>query len=96
VGEVDAFFSVFGLLEGEDVVIEELVQLLVGEVDAQLLEAVEFEVLKAKNIEDTNEFVHVFARIGRLVDAVDQPRERTAVQRFSLGKKTKKKPNRGR
>ena len=41
------------LLQGKDVVVEELVQLLVGEVDAQLLERVDGEILKAKNVQNT-------------------------------------------
>ena len=38
---IDAFLLVLLLLQHEHVVVEELLQLLVGEVDAQLLQAVE-------------------------------------------------------
>jgi hypothetical protein len=59
-------------------VVEELVQLLVGEVDAQLLERVEVKVLEPKDVEHTDELFRVFAGRGRLVDLVDQPGEAPA------------------
>jgi hypothetical protein len=43
------------LFELEDVLIEVLLQLLVGEVDAELLEAVHHEVLKAEDVQHSNE-----------------------------------------
>ena len=52
---LDALPHVFLLLEDEHVVVEELLQLLVSEVDADLLEAVVVEDLKAGDVEDTNE-----------------------------------------
>jgi hypothetical protein len=52
------------LFEREDVVVEELVQLLVGVVDAQLLERVLLEVLEPEDVEDADERLHVFACSG--------------------------------
>ena len=40
-GPVDTLFLVFFLLQDEHVVVEELLQLLIGEVNTQLLETVE-------------------------------------------------------
>ena len=42
----DALLAVFLLLQLEDVLVEEVLQRLVGVVDAQLLEAVDLEVLQ--------------------------------------------------
>jgi hypothetical protein len=42
------------LLEDEHLVVKELLQLLVGEVDAELLEAVGLEDLKAGNVQQTD------------------------------------------
>lgn len=48
---LDALLLVLLLLQHEHVVVEELLQLLVGEVDAQLLEAVELGVGNSKELE---------------------------------------------
>ena len=62
------------LLELEDVLDEEVVQRLVGEVDTQLREGVEDEVLEAENIEDTHRKVAV-SDSNVIVDDVDAPIE---------------------
>src|SRR4051812_37000854 len=54
---VDLLADVLFLLELEDMLVELLLQLLVGIVDAELLERVLGEVLEAVNIEDTDEGV---------------------------------------
>ncbi len=41
------------LLHGEDLMVEVLLKLLVGQVDTQLLEAVLVKVLKTKNIQNS-------------------------------------------
>ena len=51
---VDALLVVLLLLHLEDVRHEELLQVLVGVVDAELLEAVRVKVLKAEDVEDPN------------------------------------------
>lgn len=62
--------------------IEELVELLVGVVDAELLEGVDGKVLEAEDIQDTEETRRVLARVGAGVDVVDEPSERARVQRL--------------
>lgn len=42
------------LFQGEDVIVEIILQLFICIVDAELLKAVGFEVLKAKNVQDAN------------------------------------------
>ena len=49
---VDGLEVVLLLLQLEDVLHEELLQVLVGEVDAELLERVRLEVLEAENVQD--------------------------------------------
>ena len=51
---VDALLVVLLLLHLEDVRHEELLKVLVGVVDAELLEAVRVKVLEAKDVEDPN------------------------------------------
>jgi len=52
---VDTFLGVLFLFKNEHMVVEELLELLVGEVDAQLLEGVETEDFETGNIETTDE-----------------------------------------
>merc|ERR1719210_2405328 len=54
IGPVKTLPDVFLLLEGEHVLVEELLQLLVDVVDTDLLEAVVVEDLETSNIQDTN------------------------------------------
>ena len=56
-GPFDTLFFVLLLLQDKHVVVEELLQLLVGVVDAQLLEGVELENFETGNIEQPNEIV---------------------------------------
>ena len=49
------------MLQREDVMIEELVKLLVGVVDAQLLERVGLEVLEPEDVQDPDEGGDVLA-----------------------------------
>ena len=50
----NALLVVLGLLQLEDVVHKELLEVLVAEVDAQLLEAIGFESLEPKDVQNTN------------------------------------------
>ncbi len=60
--------------------IEELLQLLVGVVDAELLEAVEVEDLEAGDIEDANEAgALALGAVQAAVDAGDDPLEQALV-----------------
>ena len=44
----------YGLFPGKNVFVEEMMELLVGSIDAQLLEAVAWEILKPENIENSD------------------------------------------
>merc|ERR1719394_116686 len=72
VGPVQAFPDVHLLLQGEHVLVEELLQLLVDVVDANLLEAVVVEDFKAGDVKDTNvgDLLHGWVAEG-LVTFVD-------------------------
>ena len=54
-----AFTFVLLQLPAEDVLVEETLQLLVGNVDAQLLKAVVLKVLKAVNVKNADGHVHL-------------------------------------
>merc|ERR1712223_1123395 len=54
VGPVKTLLDIFLLLEGEHVLVEELLELLIDIVDTDLLEAVVVEDLETSNIQDTN------------------------------------------
>ena len=61
VADPNPFASVLVLLPLEDVLIEVIVQLLIGCVDAHLLEAVALEVLEAGEVKDADGRVHRLA-----------------------------------
>jgi len=63
----NALLSVLLLLQHEHEVVEELLETLVGEVDADLLEAVVLEGLEASDVQ--------FLDVQRLVGDVDEPVE---------------------
>ena len=71
----NAFLLVLLLFQHEHVVVEELLQFLIGEVDAQLLKAVEIKDLKASDVQDTNEVLPGLLGIQLLVDANNHPQE---------------------
>ena len=63
--------------------VEELLQLLVGVVDAELFEAVDVEDLEAGNVEDADEGgALAFGAVERAVDADDDPLEEPLVHRL--------------
>jgi len=62
--------------------VEELMQLLVRIVDAELLEAVEREILEAKDVEHPEEPRAVLTRIRAVVDVMYQPSESARVERL--------------
>jgi len=76
-GPFDTFTLVFFLLKDEHVVVEELLESLVGVVDAKLLESVELENFETSDIEDTDKVVS--GKIGgqSSVDDRDQPLEKS-------------------
>ena len=54
---LDVLLAVLLLLQHKHVVVEELLQLLIGEVDAELLKRVHHENLKTSNVQHSNEEV---------------------------------------
>jgi hypothetical protein len=66
-------------------VVEELLEFLVGEVDAQLLESVEIENLETSNIQDTNEEVAGESGGQGLVDVDTKPIEETLENSLGQG-----------
>eukprot|EP00042_Codosiga_hollandica_P058624 m.886787 g.886787 ORF g.886787 m.886787 type:complete len:1258 (+) comp59913_c0_seq1:2120-5893(+) len=76
---VDAFLLVLLLLNVEHVVVEELLQALVGVVDEQLLERVELEDLETGNVKHTNEVGARRLGLDGLVDATHKPLEHALV-----------------
>ena len=71
----------------EDAGEEELLQLFVGKVDAELLEGIGLELLEAKDVEETN-VAHITERLAigdKIVDAGDEPIEETDVDHLAEG-----------
>lgn len=68
------------LFQSEDIVVEKLVQLFVGVVDAELLEGVDRKVLEAEYIENAQEPRRVLSWVCASVDVVHQPRESSGVE----------------
>ena len=80
---VDILRLVLPLLLLEQVAGEELLQLLVGKVDAELLEAVGFEALEPENVQDRDarrRATVVVHRVQARVDAVDEEAEQRRVE----------------
>ena len=77
---LDALPDVLPLLQHEHVVVEELLQLLVTEVDADLLESVELEDLEASNVQHTDEvdFLHGGIDQGSVAE-VNKPQEQSEI-----------------
>jgi hypothetical protein len=81
---LDSFLLVLLLLEGKHVVVEELLELLIGEVDAELLKAVDLEDFETGDIEHTDEGAGLLSS-ELLVDLLDDPQEESVVQRLGKG-----------
>ena len=60
--------------------VEVLLQLLVGKVDVELLEAVDLKVLKAKDVEHPDEGEPLQASFDSDVDAVEDPAKEVGVK----------------
>ena len=60
--------------------VEELLELLVTEIDANLLEGVKFEDLKTGNIQNSNEIDFLHGRVNqRAVTQVNKPHKQSIV-----------------
>merc|ERR1719193_454673 len=75
VGPIQTFPDIHLLLKGEHVLVEELLELLVDVVDANLLETVVVEDLEAGNVEDTNvgDLLHGWVTQGLVTDVHNNP-----------------------
>lgn len=83
---VDGLQVVLLLFQLENVLHEKLLQILVGEIDAKLLEAVGGEVLKAENVKHTNGVAgRRLGFVDGLVDFVDDVDEETPVDALGQG-----------
>lgn len=85
VRKLDLFGQIQLLFQGEHVVIEEAVQLLVRVIDAQLFERVAAEVFETENVQNAEEAFAFLAWTRAPVDVVQQPRKRPWVQHPSHG-----------
>lgn len=88
---MDTLSLVFLLFKNEHVMIEELLKLFVGDVDAKLFKRVQHENFKAGNIQYTNEESTSIIGLKGLVGLFDDPQEHTFVQ--SLGQSTNRVGN---
>ena len=52
--------AVFVLFQGEDVLVEVFLKLLVGKVDVELFKSIHFKILKPENVKNTNEGKRLF------------------------------------
>lgn len=78
--------AILQLLTRTNRVIEELLELLVCVVDAQLLEAVQLEDLESSNVEDTNKTCTLtLGTVQRAVDPGNNPLEQTFVHGLADG-----------
>jgi len=82
---IDTFLLVLFLFKNEHVMVEKLLQFLIGEVDAKLLKSVEVEDFKSSNIQDTDELDTFLTGLQSLVDTLDQPLEETIEDGLSHG-----------
>lgn len=77
---MNSFSLVFFLFKDEHVMVEKLLQLLIGDVDANLLKGIELEDLKPCNIQYTNEESTSILGHKGLVCLFDKPQEHALVQ----------------
>merc|ERR1719516_486608 len=85
-GPLDTFSLVLFLLLDEHVVIEELLETLVGVVDQKLLQHVELENLKTSNVQDTDEVLPGIGGVQRVVDKGDDPVKHTGEEGLGSGR----------
>ena len=69
-------------------IVGEQLYLFIGHVDADLLKAVVLKVLEAEDVEDANIDVVVglvFRRLDELIDSIDNPAKKAAIQGLGQG-----------
>merc|ERR1719347_1089834 len=82
---LDALAFVLFLLLNEHVVVEELLEALVGVVDKELFQDVELEDLETGNIQDTDEILPGVGRVKGVIDQQDNPIEHTGEEGLGGG-----------
>merc|ERR1712142_458726 len=85
-GPLDTFSLVLFLLLDEHVVVEELLETLVGVVDQKLLQHVELENLETSNVQDTDEVLPGIGGVQRVVDKGDDPVKHTGEEGLGSGR----------
>merc|ERR1719300_1409422 len=83
---LDTLALVLFLLLNEHVVVEELLETLIGVVDQKLLQDVELENLKAGDVQDTNEILPGIGGVQGVVDKHDDPIEHTGEEGLASGR----------
>ena len=68
------------LLKRENVLVEVLLQLLVGKVDVELLKAIHFKILKAKDVQDSYEGKLVLPSSNTYIDLLQNPLKEVGIQ----------------
>ena len=68
------------LLKRENVLVEVLLQLLVGKVDVELLKAIHFKILKAKDVQDSYEGKFSLSSSNACIDLLQNPLKETVIQ----------------
>lgn len=77
--------AVLVLFQWKDVFVEELLKFLVGKVDAKLLKPVHRKVLKAEDIENSNESKLVLPTLDTSVDFLQDPAEEVGIDTHGSG-----------
>merc|ERR1719348_2488421 len=85
-GPLDALRLVLFLLGDEHVVVEELLETLVGVVDKKLLQDIELENLEPGHIQDTDEILSGIGGVEGVVDQQDDPVEHTGKEGLGGGR----------
>merc|ERR1712142_1442788 len=85
-GPLDTFSLVLFLLLDEHVVVEELLETLVGVVDQKLLQHVELENLETSDVQDTDEVLPGIGGVQRVVDKGDDPVKHTGEEGLGSGR----------
>merc|ERR1711936_106993 len=83
---LDTLTLVLLLLLNEHVVVEELLETLVGIIDKKLLQDIELENLETSNIQDTDEILSGIGGVKRVVDQEDDPVEHTGKEGLGSGR----------
>lgn len=73
------------LLEREDMLVEILLQFLIGKVNIELLKAIHFKVLEPKNVQDANESKLVLSPTYAQVDLLQDPLEQVGIESHGGG-----------